>query len=161
MKTLNRNWSRKASWPISPKLSPASCKLRSNWCFASLRYYLRNGSAHVRAIVPFLLWRFNKIVPAKRGKLIWTVINFSLAYLLKQVLIIRLQTVELGSYCDPDKISVFERWVDLLIRFLFERWLVLMLGKPYPWVGRWLKVLWKYCNIHLIFTQYIHLDSPR
>lgn len=34
VQTLKINWSRKASWPFSPKLSPASFKSRSYWCVA-------------------------------------------------------------------------------------------------------------------------------
>ena len=64
------------------------------------------------------------MVPAKNRELFWTEINFSLAYLPKKVLIVWLQTVELGFYCDPDKIPGIALKVDL------------MLGKPYPWSGR-------------------------
>ena len=64
------------------------------------------------------------MVSARNGELFWTVINFSLAYLPKKVLIVWLQTVELRFYCDPDKIPGIVLKVDL------------MLGKPYPWSGR-------------------------
>ena len=85
------------------------------------------------------------MVPAKNGELFWTVIDFSLAYLPKKVLIVWLQTVELRFYCDPDKIPGIALKVDL------------MLGKPYPWSGC-TEIAQFFLKIIAVFT-WIHLDD--